>query len=262
MIGRSNTPRGTTPDFWKSNGVEYFANQSAWMTASIFNKLVRDFDASRTRPTILLLDNFSGHKIEDVNSLQFVIPVFLPPNTTSKTQPLDAGIIATFKLRYTRMLLDYISSALLDNSQHPRLTIALIVPWLVQSLKDVKPMTIQKCFFNALLLPMFNPRCEEDQLASLLANLSLSLNGQVSERNFSNSEILLAFTAEPTLEDFNEKEDENDDAQDIIVEDPLILLPLLRRLTTYVVNTGHFEFIESLEKLEETLNGHLNFTTV
>ena len=82
------------------------------------------------------------------------------------------------------------------------------------------------------------------------------------KRNFSNSEILLAFTAEPTLEDFNEKEDEDDDAQDIIVEDPLILLPLLRRLTTYVVNTGHFEFIESLEKLEETLNGHLNFTTV
>jgi hypothetical protein len=93
FIGKSNTAKGTNPDFWKQHGIQYFSNKSAWMNASLFNRLVKDFDSTLERPTILILDNFSGHNIDPDLSLQHVISLYLPPNTTSTTQALDAGII-------------------------------------------------------------------------------------------------------------------------------------------------------------------------
>ena len=42
-----------------------------------------------------LKDNFSSIKI-----------VFLPKNTTSKTQPLDAGVIANWKVKYKKSCSD------------------------------------------------------------------------------------------------------------------------------------------------------------
>lgn len=63
------------------------------------------------RSVLLLIDNFSTY-IAAVSKLE-AIPqgmrlkntevVFLPPNTTSKLQPLDQGIIASFKARYRRI---------------------------------------------------------------------------------------------------------------------------------------------------------------
>jgi hypothetical protein len=36
--------------------------------------------------------------------------VFLPPNTTVGTQPLDSGIIRNFKVKYRKMLLEFLLS--------------------------------------------------------------------------------------------------------------------------------------------------------
>lgn len=57
------------------------------------------------------MDNFSAH-LAAVNELESMPQglglkntevVFLPPNITSKLQPLDQGIIASFKARYRRI---------------------------------------------------------------------------------------------------------------------------------------------------------------
>src|SRR5438067_245371 len=48
---------------------------------------------------LLLLDNCSSHKTENL-TLSYVDVYFLPPNTTSKLQPMDAGIIMAFKKHY------------------------------------------------------------------------------------------------------------------------------------------------------------------
>ena len=45
---------------------------------------------------LLLLDNCSSHKLEGL-TLSHVDIHFLPPNTTSKLQPMDVGIIMAFK---------------------------------------------------------------------------------------------------------------------------------------------------------------------
>ena len=92
LIGKSAKPRGTSPEYWESKGIKYYNNNKAWMNAKIFMELIQYFDSKLTRPTVLLLDNFSGH-IKDLQDviLNHMEIIFLPANTTSKTQPLDAG---------------------------------------------------------------------------------------------------------------------------------------------------------------------------
>jgi hypothetical protein len=52
---------------------------------------------------LLLIDNFLGYKlavrlVSNKQGLSYVRIVWLPPNTTSKWQPMDQGIITSFKL--------------------------------------------------------------------------------------------------------------------------------------------------------------------
>ena len=57
---------------------------------------------------VLLVDNFSGHQVPIVASqLRVTKLVFLPPNTTSRFQPMDAGIIASFKAHYRKLVTQY-----------------------------------------------------------------------------------------------------------------------------------------------------------
>ena len=50
---------------------------------------------------LLLVDNAPGHP-QTLGADSDIEVMFLPPNTTSLIQPLDQGIIATFKAYYTR----------------------------------------------------------------------------------------------------------------------------------------------------------------
>jgi hypothetical protein len=106
-IGVSKCPRGTNGAFWAEHGIQYYFNESAWMTSNIFVNLLTEFDQKLKEPAILLLDNFSGHKITEDLHLRHVIPLFLSPNTTSSSQPLDAGIIASIKCRYRTELVRF-----------------------------------------------------------------------------------------------------------------------------------------------------------
>ena len=71
------------------------------MTKSIFVHYFRAFNAKmkeRRRSVLVLLDNAAVHDFElQLYDVQFV---YLPPNTTSHFQPLDAEIIASFKKQY------------------------------------------------------------------------------------------------------------------------------------------------------------------
>jgi hypothetical protein len=61
--------------------------------------------SSQGKKVLLLLDNFSGHElgvqlVRGKQGLSNVQVEWLPPNTTSHWQPLDQGIITSFKLQY------------------------------------------------------------------------------------------------------------------------------------------------------------------
>ena len=56
------------------------------------------------RYILLILDNTPSH-ITNTLTLTNIEVLFLPPNVTSKIQPMDSGIITSFKLHYRRMQL-------------------------------------------------------------------------------------------------------------------------------------------------------------
>ena len=65
----------------------------------------------RTDQQILLfLDNAPCHPSSIKGMFSNIKIEFLPKNTTSRTQPLDAGIIKTWKVPYQQKLLRYIAS--------------------------------------------------------------------------------------------------------------------------------------------------------
>ena len=54
------------------------------------------------RQVLLLLDNFSGHEITGLELSNTRVEYF-KPNLTSQIQPLDQGVIQTFKAHYRRL---------------------------------------------------------------------------------------------------------------------------------------------------------------
>lgn len=91
-------------------GVNHHANKRAWMTKELFFWWLERLDSYIRRifgrKILLLVENCSTHgKKENFPPLQNVCVKFLPPDTTRKMQPLDAGIIAWVKTRYKRRVL-------------------------------------------------------------------------------------------------------------------------------------------------------------
>ena len=104
IIGKSKNPRCFKHINLQHLQLQYRHNKSKWMTGLIVEEYLRWFDNKmHSRKVLLLLDNFSGHElgVELVGGLEGLINVriaWLPPNTTSHWQPMDQGIIASFKL--------------------------------------------------------------------------------------------------------------------------------------------------------------------
>ena len=70
------------------------------MTAVLFREWMKRFDQLMIgRKVVILMDNAAVHA-SDGMQLENVTVVKFPPNTTTKMQPLDAGIIRNFKLLY------------------------------------------------------------------------------------------------------------------------------------------------------------------
>ena len=71
------------------------------MTTELYNEFLRAFDkeicARGLQQALLVVDNAPSHVERPATKLARTKLVFLPPNTTSKMQPLDGGIIKTFK---------------------------------------------------------------------------------------------------------------------------------------------------------------------
>ena len=85
---------------------------------------------SQGRKVLLLMDNFLGHElgVQLVGGKQGLSNVrieWLPPNTTSHWQPLDQGIIASFKLQYRRLWISYMLRQY-EADKDPNKTITLL----------------------------------------------------------------------------------------------------------------------------------------
>ena len=67
------------------------------------------------RNVILFLDNATVHPTSLIDMYNNIKIVFLPKNTTSRLQPLDAGIIQSFKTKYRKTLMRYFIARINDD---------------------------------------------------------------------------------------------------------------------------------------------------
>jgi len=80
------------------------------MTGTIFLEYLQKFNAKmqiENRKALILLDNAPCHLELELSNVKLV---FLPPNMIAKTQPLDSRIIRNFKVKYHKMLLEFLLS--------------------------------------------------------------------------------------------------------------------------------------------------------
>ena len=103
VIGKSANPRCF-------HGVDvplpYKSNAKAWMTGVLWTWWVRTLDAKmrmKWRNILLIIDNCPAHPV--IKNLTNIEVAYLPPNTTSQTQPCNQGIIQALKHRYWMKLL-------------------------------------------------------------------------------------------------------------------------------------------------------------
>jgi hypothetical protein len=146
VIGKSANPRGF--NIMSNLDMSYYSNKTAWMTSDIFydflvklnQKMVAD-----SRFIILFVDNCPSHPVYQFSNVRLF---FLPPNTTSKLQPMDAGIIKCFKglyrLNLAKKIITNIECGLPAAATEVKFIHAMQM--LTNAWKSLKPNIIVNCF--------------------------------------------------------------------------------------------------------------------
>ncbi|XP_043929608.1 tigger transposable element-derived protein 6-like [Protopterus annectens] len=150
VIGKSKQPR-CFQNFSVQLYVDYVHSRKGWMNSSLFLDFVSKLNADilcQDPNILLLLDNASSHPA-DVE-LANVTFCFLPPNTTSHLQPLDAGI-KCFKSHYRKLQLQHIVQ-MMDADSDPDVNLKEAVSFIRAAWKNVSPLVIQNCWAHAGLI--------------------------------------------------------------------------------------------------------------
>ena len=160
FVGKSAQPRCFKGKQIEGAPFVYRSNAKAWMTTEIFWDWLLQFDnyigRFQNRRVALLLDNASCHgTIATLPFLRNVEVIFLPANTTSRLQPMDAGIIASIKQRYKRK---QASVALVleeedDTFDVYRVNLWTAMNWLSNIWDIVSNSTMYNCWYSTRVFP-------------------------------------------------------------------------------------------------------------
>ena len=130
--------------------VTYAHNRKAWMTSILFTNWLEKLNnrmKAESRSILLFIDNCTAHPDVVQSNVKLV---FLPPNTTSKLQPCDAGIIQNMKTHYRKRLLRHVLNRMDECSSASELAkkvnILDAILWLKGAWDAVKAETIERCF--------------------------------------------------------------------------------------------------------------------
>ena len=148
VIGKSKTPRcfkNVT-----SLPCRYRSQKKSWMDSAIFEEWTRELDAmfqKQDRKIVLIIDNCPAHPaVADLSNVKLI---FLPPNTTSVSQPMDQGVIKCLKAFYRRRLVNIMIQRLEKGLDLPKISILRALQILVASWDKVTKKTIVNCFRKA-----------------------------------------------------------------------------------------------------------------
>jgi hypothetical protein len=234
IIGSSKKPRCFRAAGLKSIeslGIRWRANKKAWMVTGIMVDWLKWFDSQMAgRKVILLLDNFSAHTAA-VSELE-ALPAgsgltnteicFLPPNATSRLQPLDQGIIAAFKARYRRRWISY----MLEQHEHglnalDTVNVLKAIQWSICAWDEVSTKTITNCWSHSKINLTPSPiPTETDEVVGELQQQLRELQKQPQYRIHGTMDVtLLLNPPEEEVTDITEDLDANIIAQNSPVDD-------------------------------------------
>lgn len=103
IIGKAKKPRAFKGKTGAQLGFNYWNNAKAWMTGSIYHMFLSDWNdelVKQNRNILLLHDNFSAHVCIPTDQLSNIHIEPFRANLTAHVQPMDAGIISSFKAHY------------------------------------------------------------------------------------------------------------------------------------------------------------------
>ena len=184
VIGKAENPRCFRGVDKALLPVSYHANKKAWITATIFQTWVERLNSRmkhKGRSILLFIDNCSAHP---ELYLSHVKVVFLPPNTTSRLQPCDAGIIAAFKAHYRKRLLRHVLAEMDTGTTATDLSKQIdlkdSIHWINCAWTAISETCIEKCFRKCGFYdqPVCDLEHEEDdeeldpQLSAILGDVS------------------------------------------------------------------------------------------
>ncbi|CAF0960347.1 unnamed protein product [Brachionus calyciflorus] len=124
------------------------------MTGELWLKWLKCFDGQLTRNSVLLCDNCPAHV--DASNIKFnhLKIVFLPPNTTSVLQPLDAGIIKAFKANYRNLLVKHWIDTFDNNKTQVPINVKQAIDFIGDAWSLVNQLTIKRCWKHVGILPI------------------------------------------------------------------------------------------------------------
>jgi hypothetical protein len=189
------------------------------MNHIIFENWIRKINGIfklQNRKILLLVDNCSSHVTP--NNLSNITLKYLPPNSTSKTQLLDQGIIS-FKSKYRKHFIKHLLSNFdkIDTTKEfiKSINLSHAINWVVSSWDEVTESTIINCYKSSGLKFNIesNNESENDDIQET-DDLISKLKETYSEELMSGSEFV-AFDNDYNTESDNWKEDLLEKANEI-----------------------------------------------
>ena len=161
VIGKSATPRCFKNI--KKLLLPYESNKKAWMTAAIFEMLVKKLDSEMrksNRNIALMLNNCTAHpKVKGFTNIKLI---FLPPNTTARTQSMDAGVIRCLKSHY-RKNLSKMRLVAFEEKKDFTINVLEGTKLLSNAWNAVSEATIKNCFKKVNFIQAEDNQVQEEQ---------------------------------------------------------------------------------------------------
>ncbi|XP_033127522.1 tigger transposable element-derived protein 6-like [Anneissia japonica] len=139
---------------------DYYASDKSFMTSEILETILKKLDSRlglENRKVLLFIDSAPCHSKELGKELQNIWIEFLPKDTTLKTQPLDAGIIDLWKVKFRKKLLQFVCSKISDGltarDSVKRVTLLQSIQWGRKAWEEIDKQVILKCFQKVRLIP-------------------------------------------------------------------------------------------------------------
>jgi hypothetical protein len=233
VIGTAARPQCFRRINMESLPVTYRHNPKAWMRGDIFCEWLDSLNREMRRKDkniLLLIDNAGPHGKTPPN-LSNVTIKYLPPNTTSHLQPLDAGIIAAFKAHYRKLFLFHLIDQYDGKIPESKMSLKDAIYFVVDAWDAVTDTTVQNCWRHTKILgddeeqaQQFDITELQTQVQVLIDQLDVEYAETLSAREYidleqnepamefiSDSEIVQLVNSKYSGDNANENNDNDDD---------------------------------------------------